>query len=91
MKPDDLAGVTARLLEVIRTQGDVAKLGPDLGGVMSLVAERARAFTNAIGCTSESVRIAPDVSLIGGPPDFDSARSHSRTGSFTANNNECYR
>jgi len=53
MKPDDLAGVSARLLEVIRTQGDVAKLGPDLGGVMSLVAERARAFTNAMGAVVE--------------------------------------
>ena len=53
MKPDELAGVTARLLEVIRTQGDVAKLGPDLGGVMSLVTERARAFTNAMGAVVE--------------------------------------
>ena len=38
-----------RLLEVIRTQTDIAKLGLDLGAVMSLVAQRALALTAATG------------------------------------------
>ena len=42
-----------RLLEVIRTQTDIAKLGLDLGGVMALVAERAQALTQAVGAVVE--------------------------------------
>lgn len=41
------------LLEVIRTQTDIAKLGLDLGGVMSLVAERAQSLTGANGAAIE--------------------------------------
>ena len=42
-----------RLLEVIRAQGEVVKLGPDLGAVMALVAERACALTGAAGAAVE--------------------------------------
>jgi len=42
-----------RLLSVIRTQTEIAKLGLDLGGVMTLVAERAQAMTNADGAVVE--------------------------------------
>jgi diguanylate cyclase (GGDEF)-like protein len=53
MNTADAAGVNERLLEIIRTQGDVAKLGPDLGAVMALVAERARTLTHAMGAVVE--------------------------------------
>jgi len=53
MNVQDATGVNERLLEVIRTQGDVAKLGPDLGAVMALVCERARALTGAMGAVVE--------------------------------------
>jgi len=42
-----------RLLDVIRTQTDIARLGLDLGGVMALVAERAQSITRAIGAVVE--------------------------------------
>ena len=42
-----------RLLEVIRTQGDVVRLGPDLGAVMALGAERACTLTGAAGAVVE--------------------------------------
>lgn len=42
-----------RLLEVIKTQGEVAKLGPDLGGVMELVSVRAQQLTGAVGAVVE--------------------------------------
>jgi len=42
-----------RLLSVIRTQTEIAKLGLDLGGVMTLVAERAQALTHADGAVVE--------------------------------------
>jgi diguanylate cyclase (GGDEF)-like protein len=42
-----------RLLEVIRTQTEIAKLGLDLGAVMSLVAERAQQLTSAVGAVVE--------------------------------------
>jgi diguanylate cyclase (GGDEF)-like protein len=43
----------ARLLEVIRIQGEVAALGPDLAAVMTLVVERASALTGAAGSVVE--------------------------------------
>lgn len=42
-----------RLLEVIRTQTDIARLGLDLAGVMRLVAERAQRLTGAFGAVVE--------------------------------------
>lgn len=42
-----------RLLDVIRTQTDIARLGLDLLGVMALVAERAQSITGAIGAVVE--------------------------------------
>lgn len=42
-----------RLLEVIKTQTEIAKLGLDLGAVMALVAERAQQLTSAIGAVVE--------------------------------------
>jgi diguanylate cyclase (GGDEF)-like protein len=42
-----------RLLDVIRTQTDIARLGLDLGGVMALVAERAQSITRAVGAVVE--------------------------------------
>ena len=46
-------GDTDRLLGVIKTQTEIAKLGLDLGGVMSLVAQRAQVLTNAAGAVVE--------------------------------------
>jgi diguanylate cyclase (GGDEF)-like protein len=43
----------ATLLEIIRTQSDIAKLGLDLGGVMAFVAERAEQLTGAQGAAVE--------------------------------------
>jgi len=48
-----IEGANARLLEVIRTQSDVAKLGPDLSAVMTLVSQRAQALTGAMGAVVE--------------------------------------
>lgn len=42
-----------RLLDVIRTQTDIARLGLDLAGVMALVAERAQQLTRAFGAVVE--------------------------------------
>ncbi len=42
-----------QLLEVIQIQTEIAKLGLDLGGVMSLVAERAHALVGANGAAIE--------------------------------------
>lgn len=42
-----------RLLKVIETQTEVAKLGLDLGAVMTLVTERAQELTRAIGAVVE--------------------------------------
>ena len=50
-----------RLLEVIRTQTDIARLGLDLGGVMTLVAERAQRLTRASGAV---VEIAEDEDMV---------------------------
>jgi diguanylate cyclase (GGDEF)-like protein len=44
---------TDRLLSVIRIQTEIAKLGLDLGGVMTLVAERAQQLTHADGAVVE--------------------------------------
>lgn len=55
MKTEQLAGANARLLAVIRMQGDVAKLGPDLAAVMSLVVERAHELTACHGAVIELV------------------------------------
>ena len=41
------------LLSVIRTQTEIAKLGLDLGGVMTLVAQRAQEMTKADGAVVE--------------------------------------
>jgi len=41
------------LLEIIRTQTEIVKLGVDLGGVMSLAAERAQLLTGAAGAVIE--------------------------------------
>ncbi len=43
----------ARLLEVIKTQTEVAKLGLDLGAVMALVTERSQQLTRAVGAVLE--------------------------------------
>lgn len=53
MNPAPPSGNTDRLLDVIRTQTDIAKLGLDLGGVMALVAERAQRITRAFGAVVE--------------------------------------
>nr|WP_255595120.1 sensor domain-containing diguanylate cyclase [Lysobacter sp. BMK333-48F3] len=42
-----------RLLKVIQTQTDIARLGLDLGGVMQLVTVRAQTLTGAIGAVVE--------------------------------------
>jgi diguanylate cyclase (GGDEF)-like protein len=47
------AGNNARLLEVIKTQTEVAQLGLDLGSVMALVTERSQKLTDAIGAIIE--------------------------------------
>ena len=44
---------SAQLLAIIRTQTEIAKLGLDLNGVMTLVAEEARAITKASGAVVE--------------------------------------
>lgn len=41
------------LLEIIRTQTEIAKAGMDLGNVMALVAERTQQLTNAVGAVVE--------------------------------------
>jgi diguanylate cyclase len=43
----------SRLLEVIKTQTEIAKLGLDLGAVMALVAERTQQLTSAVGAVVE--------------------------------------
>jgi diguanylate cyclase (GGDEF)-like protein len=45
--------VVDRLLRIIKTQTEIAKLGLDLGGVMALVAERAQKLTLADGAVVE--------------------------------------
>jgi diguanylate cyclase (GGDEF) domain len=45
--------VVDRLLSIIKTQTEIAKLGLDLGGVMALVAERAQKLTLADGAAVE--------------------------------------
>ncbi|GAB3385453.1 diguanylate cyclase domain-containing protein [Lysobacter fragariae] len=47
------ADANPRLIEVIRTQTEIAKLGHDLGRVMDLVAERAQQLTGADGAVVE--------------------------------------
>jgi diguanylate cyclase (GGDEF)-like protein len=49
----DAQKTSQRLLAVIKTQTDIAKLGLDLGGVMALVTERAQEFTAAAGAVVE--------------------------------------
>ncbi|MFP4906292.1 hypothetical protein ACLFKT_45795, partial [Paraburkholderia sp. BR14261] len=43
----------ATLLEIIKAQSDIAKLGLDLGGVMAYVAERTEQLTRAQGAVVE--------------------------------------
>ncbi|QGZ62278.1 sensor domain-containing diguanylate cyclase [Paraburkholderia acidisoli] len=43
----------ATLLEIIKAQSEIAKLGLDLGGVMAYVAERAEQLTGATGAVVE--------------------------------------
>lgn len=50
---DNSAPSNAVLLEVIRTQADIARLGLDLGGIMALVTERAQILTHANGAAIE--------------------------------------
>lgn len=51
---DDKAPATSnRLLGIIKTQTEIAKLGLDLGSVMALVAERAQQLTSADGAVVE--------------------------------------
>ena len=49
----DIEANSDRLLSVIRTQTEIAKLGLDLGGVMTLVAQRAQEMANADGAVVE--------------------------------------
>jgi len=44
---------SAQLLTIIRVQTEIAKLGLDLNGVMTLVTEQARAITKASGAVVE--------------------------------------
>ncbi|NUO77971.1 MAG: GGDEF domain-containing protein [Lysobacter sp.] len=44
---------TSRLLQVIETQTEIARLGLDLGGVMELVTRRAQTLTGAVGAVVE--------------------------------------
>lgn len=57
MTPDSPAigrgDTSSRLLEVIRTQTEIAKLGLDLGAVMALVCERTQQLTGASGAVVE--------------------------------------
>ncbi|HKN78365.1 MAG TPA: sensor domain-containing diguanylate cyclase [Lysobacter sp.] len=50
-----------RLLEVIRTQTEIARLGHDLGSVMDLVAERTQQLTGADGAV---VELAEDADMV---------------------------
>ena len=43
------------LMEIIRMQTEIAKLGLDLGGVVSLVVDRVQTLTNAAGAIVEFV------------------------------------
>lgn len=52
---------TDMLLEIIRTQTDIARLGLDLGGVMTLVAERAQKMTGADGA---AIELAEDSKMV---------------------------
>jgi len=42
-----------RLLEIIKFQTDVAKIGPDLGSIMTLITHKVQDMTNANGATLE--------------------------------------
>ncbi|MGO4779152.1 hypothetical protein AB4084_27160, partial [Lysobacter sp. 2RAB21] len=53
MQEPQLQAFSERLLKVIQTQTEIAKLGLDLGGVMDLVATRAQALTGAVGAVVE--------------------------------------
>lgn len=57
MKPEapgtDRDHLSSRLLEVIRTQTEIVKLGLDLGAVMALVSARAQQLTQASGAVIE--------------------------------------
>lgn len=50
---EDTAPSKTALLEIIRTQTEIAKAGMDLGNVMALVAERTQQLTNAVGAVVE--------------------------------------
>jgi diguanylate cyclase (GGDEF)-like protein len=53
MQEPQLQAFSERLLKVIQTQTEIAKLGLDLGGVMDLVATRAQTLTGAVGAVVE--------------------------------------
>ena len=55
------APASSRLLNVIQTQTEIARLGADLGGVMALVTERAQALTGAAGAV---VELAEDSDMV---------------------------
>ncbi len=47
LQPPSFAPSAETLLEIVRSQTEIAKLGLDLGGVMAYVAERGRHLTHA--------------------------------------------
>lgn len=51
--PSSMQLNTRTLVQIIRTQTEIAKLGLDLGGVMAFVAERAQAMMRANGAVVE--------------------------------------
>ena len=51
--PSSMQLNTRTLVQIIRTQTEIAKLGLDLGGVMTFVAERAQAMMRANGAVVE--------------------------------------
>ncbi|MBN7134800.1 diguanylate cyclase [Lysobacter enzymogenes] len=53
MQEPKLQAFSERLLKVIETQTEIARLGLDLGGVMDLVAHRAQGLTGAVGSVVE--------------------------------------
>ena len=50
---EDTAPSKSALLEIIRTQTEIAKAGMDLGNVMALAAERTQLLTNSVGAVVE--------------------------------------
>ncbi|GAB3130303.1 hypothetical protein GCM10027256_35560 [Novispirillum itersonii subsp. nipponicum] len=53
LRPDAPALDPATLMDIIALQGDIARLGPELGSVMALVTDRMLALTGATGAVIE--------------------------------------